>query len=64
MGKPLPQRSRPHQGRWYSGFEDEGWDIAPDGKHFAMLRVGPDAEPQLRVITGSLPKLERLVPSK
>ena len=64
MGTPLPHRSRPHRGRWYWGFEDQGWDIAPDGKHFAMLRVDPDAEPQPRVITGLLLELGRLVPSK
>jgi serine/threonine-protein kinase len=49
---------------WTQQWGDQNWDIAPDGERFVMIRVPPEARPQLRVATGWLAELERLAPGR
>ena len=49
---------------WHDLYGDQSWDIAPDGKHCATIRVDPEAQPQLRVVTGWGAELERLLPRR
>ena len=45
-------------------YEQDSFDISPDGARFVMMRRADDAPPpRLRVIVNWLPELERLVPS-